>query len=256
MFSLTAGPLGCATSSNSGGSDIGTTPAVALSGNWKLINPDSPSPIMTGGISEQSSSSSSSHYTTAVLRVTAPCYESAPIVPFQGQVNGMTFQVSSFAVNDQTISLNGHADATGDSISGTYTTTGGCQGSTSGKFAAQRYASLTGTYAGSIPGSASQRIAIALMQDENPTGEGTFVLSGTAVLAGFPCFSTASIGIGDGFVSGSDVTLRLTADDAEHSSVVLNGTIDSTAKTITVGAGRIVGGSCSGSLGPLVLVSD
>jgi len=210
---------------------------------------------MTGGIYQQGATTSAA-YTTAVLKVTAPCYSSAPIVPFQGQMSASTLQLASFAVNGQFITLQGDADTTGSTLAGTYNTSGGCQGTTNGKFTAQRYNTLSGNYAGTPAGSIGQRIAVQLQQSTNPTGDGTFLLTGNAVLTGFTCFSSATLNTGDATISGDAVTLALTANDTQQSRIVLNGTVDIAGKNITVSAGQIVGGSCAGNLGALVLTSN
>ena len=252
---------GCA-KNGGGGSGTGTAPPsgptdfTSLSGNWLLTGASkaaTPAPITMSGVIAEQAATGASRFTTTVLQVQAPCYANTQIVPLDGQTTAARYQAASFNVQGQILTLDAQPSADALQLTGTYAIMGGCADGQTGSFTGQRYADLTGTYVGTSTAAPGKMVSIAVAQDDNGTGMGTFLLTGTAQFAGFSCFTSGQIPIGAGSISGSHALIQFTANDQAHSQIALDGQIDAAAQALTLTASGVIGGSCAGDLGQFVL---
>jgi hypothetical protein len=254
--------IGCSqrggSGSSSGGSGSGGGPGVNVTGNWQItFTPtSSPAPIssMAGYLSEQGQGAS--QFLTAALQAqTSGCFAAATTVPMYGGTSGNNVNLTSFAVDGQTLSINTQTNAEGNQFSGVYSIAGGCAGGAKGTATGTEYAPLTGTFTGSIPGSSpTVTLSLSLSQETAGTGLGTFPTSGSAAFNGISCFSQGTLASENGSVIGDSVTMQFTTNDSQGATVQMKGTFDPAASTLTLSSIQINGGSCSGPLGPAMLL--
>lgn len=241
-----------------GGSGSGGGTAVIVSGNWQIqFTPtNSPAPISSlAGYLHEEGQGSSQFLTAALQAQTSGCFVDASTVPMYGGVSGNFLGLTSFGIDGQTLSIDVTANAGGNQFSGDYSIAGGCADGAKGTATGTQYASLTGTYAGSVTGSSpSETLALSLSQAAEGTGTGTFPLSGEVTFSGITCFSQGTLDSQNGSVIGNSVTMLFTTNDTQGAEVQIAGTVDAAASTLTLSSIQIVGGSCSGSLGSATLL--
>lgn len=222
-----------------------------LTGNWEFqATPTAgPTPFtaLAGFINEQSQEPGTYDLTTAAFQATpSACYDSAITIPLQGATENTALKLASFSVNGQYITFSGTKDTTATHLTGTYTISGGCAKGATGTLSGTRYAQLVGTYAGSIAGTTpAQTMTLTLAQFVQGTGQGDFLISGNAVFTGSACFTKGTMAGTAGSVLGSGVSLTFNTDDASGAQVIVNGTFDPGATTITATSVQVTGGSCA-----------
>jgi hypothetical protein len=96
-------------------------------------------------------------------------------------------------------------------------------------------------------------MSLALSQFQHGTGDGGYQTSGTATFANDNCFSQGTLTAQNGTVIGNAVTFTFTTNDPAGAQVVMTGTINTTASTLTLDSILVNGGSCPGTLGPATL---
>ena len=246
---------GCSTVFTSVTSGVTSPSYQSLTGNWQfqLIPTAGPviSPIVAGYL-DQEPENATSNSLSAELQVVNPssCYEGANLVPLYGYVRGDEVGIYSFTVNGQFLNTNFTENPTQTTLTGTYQVLGGCAGGqgAAGTMIGIRYAPLTGTFNGSLTGTAtSLPVTLTLAQTPLGNGDGTFFVAGTASIQNSSCFNQGAIAATAGYVLGSAMNLTFTA--ADGSQLSLEGSFDPTADTITITAASFVNGSCPGSLG-------
>ncbi len=232
-----------------------------LTGNWVFqLAPTSggtPFTTLSGFINETNQEPGIYDLTTMVLQSSpgSNCYEAYSVIPAQGAVKGSSVFVSSFSVNGQFLYITLQKDSTGSKLDGTYLITQGCAAESKGTIHGVRYTSLTGTYTGSIAGtSPAQTVQLALTQASQGTGKGEFYVSGSATFNGPSCFTQGTLVPTESIVIGDSAVLTVTATDG--SKVVLSGTFDVAAKTLSLSSIQIVGGSCAAQLGSASLTKQ
>jgi hypothetical protein len=155
----------------------------------------------------------------------------------------------------------------GASWTGTYMATNSNQGClpVTGSFTATPIQPITGTFAGMVglgaPNSAlvtAPVISVALQQGgpaslDAPLGispvNSVGALSGTITVSGFPCFTSGTASVPDGWVSGSFFEARFTMNDG--STLLLSGDIgDTSSSSIILNSLAVSGGGCNGWFGP------
>jgi len=192
----------------------------------------------------------SQHWATAALQGTlSDCLASQSFIPWYGNINSDSMKLYSFLITGEALTITANANSTFTQLTGTYTLGGPCADGATGNVVGTRYASLTGTYSGSLSSNAGQNLQLDLKQNTVATGNGTFFVTGTAKLQGFNCFTSATIASYAGTVVGSDVQLQFTTNESPSSTLTLSGSIDPTADTLTANSIQVGGGQCSGSLG-------
>ena len=234
---------------------------VLLTGNWQFqATPTagtSPFGSFSGFIYKEADDPGTNDVVTSAFQVvpSSGCYDAAISVPLKGTAQGLKLSERSFSVNGQFLTLNAtRPDKTSGTLTGTYTVSGGCANGAAGSITGTKYAALTGTYAGSIDGaSPAKTLSLKLSQFTQGTGDGIFLISGSATLSGFACFTSASLASTDGAVTGSSAILNFTANDGLKTPIQLAGTFDPAAKTLTLSSITVPTGSCSGSYGTATL---
>ena len=238
----------------------GVPAATTVSNNWELATTatsagSSTQPLtdLSGSVLEETSGSDP-HRTTAVFLATAGCYAADEVVPFDGSITGSMLQVRSFGVRGQFLTLTGTLDSTASHLTGTYQIGGGCSNGEAGSFTGTRYSALTGTYAGAVTGAGTaHQVTLHLTQSTDPTGQGTFLLAGTAALTNFSCFTAGTVTAQGSSISGSKVSLLLSADGGGGATISITGNIDSAAATFSVTSFQVAGGGCAGNYGAATL---
>jgi len=232
-----------------------------MSGNWSLAatettgNGNGPLTTLNGSISEQTSTTPSD-YVTAVFQVSSGCFGNAAVVPLSGSVTQLQFQVISFGINAQFLTLNTTKNAAATTMSGTYSIDGGCSNGQMGTVTGVRYTPLTGDYSGTTAATPAQTVALTVAQNGSGTGVGTTALTGTASFSGISCFTTGTIGAA-AVISGPNFSVPITTNEGTAGSqVLLTGTIDQAASTMTVTQAQVVTGACAGSLGQIALTKS
>lgn len=263
MLGVVAGLSGCGGNVST---PVGSSPTPAnygyLTGNWEFVVTGTgtlPFTAMAGFINETSQTPGTFDPVTAVFQVTpdTACYTGAPIVPLSGSVGLTTLTLTSFSVNGQTIRVTASKDSAASTLTGTFKASSGCVKSATGTFTGTRYSALTGTYAGSLSAATTpQTMSLALTQMSQGTGAGTFLTSGSANFTGFSCFNQGTLLAPSGIVLGSSVSLTFTTNDPSKAQLVLVGSIDQAADTLTLSSATVTGGSCSGSYGAAVLTKQ
>lgn len=236
------------------------TPAIvapstsSITGNWEgpLVPAANSAPLslLYGAISQTTGVTAQGAFTTSVLHIQGQCFNGVPTIPAQGFLQNTALTLNSFEVSQQYLLLNATVTNSGSTLNGTYKVNGGCAQGASGTFNAVRYAPLTGTYNGSAtaPGSTTRSLELVLTQSPDDSGDGSFELTGTAALSGFPCF-TQGTSASNGRVSGSSFSILYTTNETTPSTVKLVGSFDPAARNITTMTYTVNGGSCTGFTG-------
>ena len=237
---------------------------VLLTGNWQFQTTStagtSPFASFSGFIYEEGDDPGTNDVVTSAFQVapSSGCYDAAVSVPLKGSAEGLKLSERSFSVNGQFLTLTAtRPDKTSGTLTGTYTVAGGCANGAAGTITGTKYAALSGTYAGSVDGATpAKTLSLKLSQFTQGTGDGIFLISGSATLGGFACFTGASLASTDGAVTGSSAVLNFTANDGIKTPIQLAGTFDPLAKTLTLSSINVPSGSCSGSYGTATLTAQ
>jgi len=196
---LTLSLIGCGAAASSN--------LAVTQGNWaftatssaKIVNKQVASFVLGGNLS-QSGDKLSGTLTVDQSGCIAP-----QTIAFTGTVKGSDITLTSAAFDGNVISVTGTANK--DSLTGSYTVTGGC--ADDGTISANVVPSISGTWTGTVFVSDSPAtISVALTQSSSASENGSFVLSGTATYTGSVCEASATITEGSS-ISGSQLTLNL-----------------------------------------------
>ena len=256
---VTLGLSGCKTPL--GGSGGGSTPPtpdpnhIYSTGNWQIqataTTGIAPFVSIAGFINESGTDPGINDLTTAAFQAESnTCYTSTPTIPLQGAVLGYQLGLRSFNVDGQIVTISAAEDATVTHLTGTYSVAGGCADKATGTLNGERYSPLTGVYKGSfVSATAPETVQLSLSQFGQGTGNGVFLVSGSGMFTGVPCFNQATLASSDGGVVGSTVNLSLVTNDPTNARLEVKGTITPDAKTFTIASATIMGGSCAGPLG-------
>lgn len=187
--------------------------------------------------------------TAAVQGTLSDCFAGQSFIPWYGNINGNSMKLYSYVITGEALTMTATSNSAFTQFTGTYSLGGWCDDGATGTVVGTRYASLTGTYSGSLGANAGQNLQLDLTQNKVATGNGTFFVTGTAALQGFSCFTSASIASYAGTVVGSNVQLQFTANESPSSILTISGSIDPSADTLTANSIQVSGGQCSGDLG-------
>jgi hypothetical protein len=264
-----AGLAGCSGNSGGGGGSKGGTGGggssagyIYLSGNWEIqatpTSATTPFTALAGFINEQGQNPGVDDLTTAALQVQpSGCYVNATTIPLQGSTQGVDLSLLSFPVNSQFLTIKAKKDATATHLTGSYSISGGCADGATGTLTGTEYADLTGTYAGTVTGSnPAKTMQLDLTQFTQGTGDGVFLEQGSANFTGFACFTKGQLASQNGAVLGSAVSLTFTTNDTGGAQVVMTGTMDSAAQTLTLTSINVNGGTCPGAQGAATLTKQ
>ena len=253
LIAISLGSLtGCSNRTSSGSSGAATaSPASDLNGNWSFVATPvsgSGSYAIQGSIVEQLSGGDSD-FTTSVLAVGNSCFSNAPTTPLDGSVSGPLLQLSSFTVDGEMLLLNATSNLSSDGLTGTYSLLGPCSNGEHGQITGTLFKPFSGHYSTDTTTSSPQ-LALALEQETNPTGKGTYLLSGTANTSGISCFSGGMILSELSFVQGSVVHIAILTNETPQSTITLSGNGISSADRFGVSRMTIDSGRCAGALAP------
>ncbi len=237
---------------------------VLLTGNWQFqATPTagaSPFASFSGFIYEEADDPGTNDVVTSAFQVvpSSGCYVAAVSLPLKGTAQGLKLSERSFSVNGQFLTLTAsRTDKTANTLTGTYSVAGGCANGASGTVTGVKYTPLTGTYAGPVDNtSPAKTIALKLTQFTQGTGDGIFLISGSATLGGFACFTAGAMASTEGLVTGSTAVLNFTANDGQNTPIQLTGTFDPAASSLTLSSINVPSGSCSGSYGTATLAKQ
>lgn len=224
-----------------------------LTGDWVFQATSTSGPVafvsMAGYINQAQSSGGTSDATAAFqLQSPGNCYVGATLVPWYGDVESPNFNLYSFDVNAQFITVTGTRNSAGTILTGTYAIDGGCANGAAGNFTATRYAAMNGSYASAAQSSVA--VQLNLSESATGTGSGTFLITGSGSFGGVSCFTGGTLSGTSGSILGNAVTLDFTTNEATPSTLVVSGTIDPAASVFTVSSMQVSGGSCSGTWAP------
>jgi hypothetical protein len=253
VSSLLSAFVGCTTIKIPSSGIPSTGSSTGLTGNWQFqVTPTTgPTPFtsLSGFIDELNEDPGVNDSATATLQAqSSTCFVDTTLIPLQGTVQGTQLSLYSFSIVNQFVSIAATEDSTATHMTGTYTIGGGCANGAAGTLAGTEYAPLTGGYAGGIAGDTPEKtLNLNLSQLTQGSGDGTFLVSGSATFSGFSCFTEGTLASMGSFVSGSSVNLTFNTDDVSDARLLLAGTIDPAADTLTLSSIRVTGGVCSGS---------
>jgi hypothetical protein len=261
MTAIIGCAAGCSTAGfTNGGSGTPPTTNPNLTGNWQIqITPTTGGSLfqsLSGFIYEEAGTAGTQQFTTSAFQIQAPttCYLASQTIPSKGYSTGAVLSLRSFSVNGQFMVVNANIDSIGDNLTGTYVIDGGCANTATGTFTGVRYAQLTGTYSGPIDGTnMTKTLQLSITQYVQGNGDGIFLATGSATFTGFPCFMTGTLPDTGGLISGSSARLTFNTPDPSGAQIVLVGTFDPTADTLTLTSINITSGSCEGSYGTATL---
>lgn len=247
-------------SGSGGGGSSAPDPYANMTGNWQLqATPTSgtaPFTILSGYVSELAVNAPAHQTNAAFLVTSSGCFADTTTIPLSGNVQQPSVGLSSFNIEGQVLTLNLTKNEAATSLSGTYAVAGGCGDGETGTITGLKYAPLTGTYTGPLASDSTRTLTLNLSQYADGTGTGTFLVTGSASMKGFACFTSGSLGAtGAGYVSGSTAVLTFNTNDPSGAQLALTGTFDTAAGTLTVNSIQVTAGSCSGSYGGASLVS-
>lgn len=258
LLALSSTLIGCSTSGYPLDGNPASVTYSGLTGNWEFTTAGTagtlPFTALRGYLREQAGDANQSHLTTAALQAepASNCYDGATLVPLQGNTQSGKFAVQSFSVNGQYLDLVATEDSTITHLTGTFSVSGGCANGAAGTFTGIRYATIAGVYSGSLTGTGGiQATELALQQQVQGTGDGLFLVTGSANISGNSCFTSGTLNASgmDGNVSGSHFYLSFSTNDATGAKFVMRGTLDPLAQVLTVTSATVTSGACAGSLG-------
>lgn len=258
-FSLLVLLLCSCAKNGSGGSSSsgGGSSAADVNGNWEIQAASShgAAPFTAlAGYFHVSGSGTSQFITAAVQAQSEGCYTNLSDISLTGSVVGSQVLLSSIPVDSQVLSLNMQANSAADQLTGTYSISGGCANGASGSITGQKYALVNGTYTGALTNDPTHTMTLTLSQNQDGTGDGGYQTSGTATFTNDSCFSQGTLAAQNGTIIGNGVSLTFTTNDAAGAQVVMTGTIDIAADTMTFATIQVNNGSCPGTLGPATLL--
>ena len=251
---------GSGSSGSGGGGSSAPDPYANMSGNWQLeataTSGSVPFNSLSGYVSELAVNATAHATQVAFLVTSNGCFADTKTVPLSGNVEEPNISLSSFSIEGQVLTLTATKNEAATSLSGTYSVAGGCGDGEAGTITGLRYAPLTGTYTGPLASDPAKTLTLNLSQYADGTGTGTFLVTGSASMTGFACFTSGTLGAtGAGYVSGSMAVLTFNTNDPSGAQLALTGTFDTAASTLTVNSIQVTAGSCSGSYGNASLAS-
>ena len=242
---------------------LATTPEnVSLTGNWQITATTNsgmqPFTALTGSILQATAQSNGDFPIFWILQAVQPdsCFLGAATVPLEGNLTGSSFTLLSLSDSGQYLNVSGTKASTGATLTGSFTIDNGCANGVQGSLSGTKIAPLTGSYSGPwTVGSGANTLSLTLTQDSFADGFGYFHLHGSAAFAGLSCFSAGTVQSTGSTISGEQVQLTITTNEATPSSVLITGTLNPTATSLTLSSIQVVSGGCAGNAGTATLTS-
>ena len=242
---------------------LATTPEnVSSTGNWQIAaattSGTQPFTALSGAILQTTAQANGQTPIFWILQAVQPdsCFQGAATVPLEGNLTGASFSLLSLSDSGQYLNVSGTKSGAGDQLTGSFYINDGCANGVKGNLTGTRISPLTGTYTGpSTIGSGAGTLSLTLTQDSFADGFGYFHLNGSAAFAGISCFTAGTVQSAMSTISGEQVQVTITTNEATPSSVVLTGTLNPAATSLTLGSIQVVTGGCAGTTGTATLIS-
>lgn len=251
--------LGCGSKSNAPGPYVppGTNPPnPTATGNWQItFTPTSGAtlfPTLSGYLKDDESDTPPSPFTTAEMTAYASsgCFVGRNSIFLYGNINGADLPMNSSSVNGQFLSIDATLDATSSNLTGTYKVNGGCANGAAGTMTGFRVSTISGKYTGTTQGaSTALNLQLSLQQNSFGNGNGYFEFSGSASVTGISCFGSGTIVPASSLVTGTSLQLTFSTSDPSGAQLVMTGTVNAAANTLTISGIQVTAGSCSGTYG-------
>ncbi len=212
--------------------------AVSATGNWQLSSSAvgaAKLPAFSGELSGSSTALNGIFHSNS----SAACVSPNSSFPLNGSANGANLVTLSGPVAGGTLTLTGTLATDGKSLLNvSYNVSGGlCAFSSAAVAKAQKYASITGTFAGSFFDASSSTtpvlsITSQLTQSPASNTDGNYTLTGSGTLPNNPCF-TSPTAVVSSQVSGASFTFTYT-DAVTTNSVVVSGNFSTDGTLLSV----------------------
>jgi hypothetical protein len=211
LFTALLFAVACGGNGSTPGGGGGTHDATITSGNWYIV---ATSTAVAGQKSYVGGNLTQSGTTiSGTMHVdNSSCYDLLTDVPMTGTISGSNVNLTSSSVNSQVIAVKGTVGT--NTITGTYTITGGCSDGDKGSVSAMFVPSITGTWkATETSGSTTVTTTATVTQGATATTDGIFPLSGTLNVTNPVCFTSATIDQTQSFMAGDIVAVYATTND-------------------------------------------
>jgi hypothetical protein len=234
----------------------------SLTGNWQIAATTTagtqPFSALTGSIVQGAAGTDGASPLFAILQTFGPgtCFQGLTTVPLEGTLTGSSASLLSLSDGGQYVTLSGTGSSDYETITGTFSISGGCANGVKGNLNGSRMTALSGTYSGpSTIGAGGNTLSITVTQDSFSDGFGYFHLAGSSTFTGISCFTGGTLDSSSSTISGQNVHLLITAPGTTPSTVTMNGTLNTTATQLTITSLLVTSGSCVGQSGTANLTS-
>jgi hypothetical protein len=230
-------------------------------GNWQIsltaYSGGEIFPTLSGYIKDdEDDTGSPSPFTTAEMTSygSSGCFIGRNSIYLYGNVDGAQLPIYSDTVNGQVLALAATLDSTSSTMTGTYVVNGGCASGASGSISGFRVSTVSGTFTGGTVGTSTiDTVQLVAQQNPNGNGNGYFELAGSVLLSGISCFGTGTLIPSSSLITGTAIQLTASTSDPSGAQLVIQGSVDAAADTITVSSIQVTSGACAGSYGTAAL---
>jgi len=232
-----------------------------VTGNWQITTTTTsgtqPFAGLGGSIVQSASATSGQSTLFAILQAQQPgsCFLGLTAIPLEGNLTGSSYSFVSLSDSGQYLNLTGKLGSTDDSLTGTFLINDGCANGTKGNLTGTKIAPLTGAYTGPSTIGSAGTLSLTLSQDSFSDGIGYFHLQGTSAFTGLSCFTAGTLDNSQSTISGQQVQLTITTNEATPSTVTMLGTLNAAATQLTVTSIQVITGGCAGDSGTANLTS-
>lgn len=229
--------------------------SLALDGNWYV---EAVSTVFQGetlGLVGWIGGSASQGVSGVMHMSGSDCFNFATDVPFTGQLTGTTLHATSSSISGQVITVDATIIGSGTSLtlSGSYSTSGGCAGGDKGTVSGYRSPEATGSWTGTAVSSSGQQSQVtASIVQSSTDSHGYYSVSGSAQFTNSPCFTNLVFSNADSLGAGPIIIADLHASGSTYPYVEVMLFMDPGGKALS-GAYAVYGGQCSNDIGSFTL---
>lgn len=244
---------------------VSTTPTGLVNptatGNWQIALTAYAGgeifPTLSGYIKDdEGDTDSPSPFTTAEMTSygSSGCFIGRNSIFFYGNVDGAQLPIYSDSVNGQVLALAATLDSSSSTMTGAYLVNGGCAAGASGSISGFRVSTVSGTFSGETIGTSTRNtVQLVLQQNQYGNGNGYFEMSGSLLLTGISCFGTGTLMTSSSLITGTAIQLTASTSDPSGAQLIMLGSVDAAADTITISSIQVTSGACAGSYGTATL---
>lgn len=234
---------GCGGGQTGAGRGTSTSPpTLNIAGNWQLsMAPTGPGEAfgIAGSLNQSGKVLSGAVHVNSLL---GNCFDHLITVGLTGALTGSGVSLTSSSVAGQVMTITG--SMTDNTLTGTYTISGGCADGDHGSVTGNKIASITSTLSGTFTTSSNQTFDVAAQVTQgSASSEGSFGVTGTATFSN-SCFSSGTIKSGTfpsgSYIIGTSVVLEI---ETVNGIVVFTGTASPGASEVD-GDYTVSGGTC------------